>query len=684
MAVAGTMLAHQVASKAVREAVFLSGPGIEHLPAIVIATAVAVVVAVPGFARLLAAWGPRRVVPVGFAVSAGLHVVELWLPAEHNAVSVVIYLHVAGLGALLLSGFWSLMSEIFDPRSAKESYGPIAAAGTIGGLAGGLAVLAVPVHLSLLVLAVLHGLCAAGCWVIGRRSPYSTLAEPEPVVGFLDWDVFRRVPHIATLALLVVLSTASAGIVDYLFKKEVAGIAGSRLELQRIFAIFYMGVGILTFWAQTGSGGMIRRFGLGRAIASLPAGLGVTTVVALVFPRFLPIVAARATEAVFRGSWFRSGYELLFVPMTPDDKRRVKTFLDVTCDRAGDAAGAAIVQGLIVVAIAAPAFAPFVPASLLVVTLAIVAAGFAVSKRIDGMYRKMVANRLADQASPDYVTIVSDTGWTVLDLPAELRPAVSSRSQMTQAPAPPAAPVDPAVQRLSDLRSGDRVRVESALRQMTRPERAEVAQAVQLLAWDDMVPVVRLTLERIAATHLGLFEDALTDRETDFAVRRRLPRIIAHVASDRSVAALTTGLEDPRFEVRYQCARALSRILRHSPQLSVDRERIMAAIERELSVPLQVWEGHRLLDAESGEDPDWQDPEYGTARRNLQHIFGLLGLVLPKEPLRAAFQGLQSADPELRALTLEYFEGVLPLSVVVRLYALPDFGRATESSGGAP
>ena len=170
MAVAGLMLAHQTASKAVRDAVFLSGPGVGNLPLMVILTAAAVVLAVPVYARLLARFGPRTVVPVGFLVSAAAHVIEWTLPVNDTRVAVAVYLHVAGFGALLLSGFWSLVSELFDTNEAKRSYGLIAAAGTLGGLAGGGALLAVPVDASLAMLAALHVLCAGGVWVLAREA----------------------------------------------------------------------------------------------------------------------------------------------------------------------------------------------------------------------------------------------------------------------------------------------------------------------------------------------------------------------------------------------------------------------------------------------------------------------------------------------------------------------------------
>ena len=62
----------------------------------------------------------------------------------------------------------------------------------------------------------------------------------------------------------------------------------------------------------------------------------------------LPIIAlARGIDAVLRNSSFRSGYELLFVPMGAAERRRIKTFLDVTCDRAGEALGALLVYVLL-------------------------------------------------------------------------------------------------------------------------------------------------------------------------------------------------------------------------------------------------------------------------------------------------------------------------------------------------
>ena len=56
------------------------------------------------------------------------------------------------------------------------------------------------------------------------------------------------------------------------------------------------------------------------------------------------------------------------------------------------------------------------------------------------------------------------------------------------------------------------------------------------------------------------------------------------------------------------------------------------------------------------------------ASRSLAHTFTLLSLVLRPEPLRIAFRGLHTDDPNLRGTALEYLEGVLPPAIRERLW----------------
>lgn len=674
MATAVVMLGHQVASKAFRDAAFLAVWPTTALPLMVIGASVPVVAVVPVFARLLERFGPRVVVPVGFLLSAGLHALEWRWTSRQPWVAVLIYLHVAGLSALLLSGFWSAVSERFDTRSARDSFGRIAAAGTVGGVLGGLAAerfaVALPVDSVLLLLSALHVICAAGVLWIGQAPVLLPGTDQAPSDRVFAFQALRESPHLRTIAIMMVLATAGAGVLDYLLKWRATEELQTGAHLLRFFAVFYGAIQIFSFAAQAGAGRAVHRLGIGRTMSALPAGVGLSSAIALLFPVWQIIVTVRGIEAVLRNSLFRSGYELFYVPMDAAERRRMKTFIDVTCDRAGETLGALIVQVLLFTS------AIFLTGELLGVVVLLAAGALWSARRLDRLYLGVVEQQLVRHAELTPVILGTETGWTILDLPAPL-PQAETKSHKTVVMSAPRRD-DPRVRTLGELRSGDRARVEAALAKLTAPDRTLVAQVIDLLAWDDLVASARRVLEAVATSHVGLLVDVLLDPATDFAVRRRIPRILGTLSSSRALDGLIHGLDDSRFEVRYQCGRAIDRMLAKDPTLPVDAGHMFEVVERELSVPLQVWQGHRLIDQPDRDvDPGADDPT-DLRHRNLEHVFSVLATVLPREPLQVALRGLRSQNAGLRGLALEYLESVLPPPILARLWQVVDVSpRAT-------
>ena len=96
---------------------------------------------------------------------------------------------------------------------------------------------------------------------------------------------------------------------------------------------------------------------------------------------------------------------------------------------------------------------------------------------------------------------------------------------------------------------------------------------------------------------------------------------------------------------------------------------MFAFVNREVAVSKQVWENRRLLDASDEYDDGSFLEELVRARasQNLAHVFTLLALVLPTEPLRIAFRALHTDDQALWGTALEYLENVLPHEVRDRL-----------------
>jgi hypothetical protein len=72
------------------------------------------------------------------------------------------------------------------------------------------------------------------------------------------------------------------------------------------------------------------------------------------------------------------------------------------------------------------------------------------------------------------------------------------------------------------------------------------------------------------------------------------------------------------------------------------------------------------------------------ANRSLEHVFTLLALVLPRKPLRIAFQGLHTDDHLLRATALEYLESSLPPAIRRPLWPYLEDNRPRRGEPARP
>jgi hypothetical protein len=678
MVTAAIMLAHQVAAKALRDTTFLTFWPATALPLMTVGTAAFTGVLVPLFSRLLARYPPIAIVATGFGLSAAGHVLEwAWYDAGRWT-AVAIYLHLAGVGSVLLSGFWSLIAERFDPAGARVSFSRIAAAGTVGGIAGSIVAERIASTISpaavLLLLTCLHIMCGIGLLVL-RRAPTLLPRQPQTDDGESGLAATLRSPYLRTIAAFVVLTSAASAILDFLLKSNASATFGTGPELLRFFSLFYGGVQVLTFVAQTRANTALRPLGIDGVLTSLPAGVATVGALALIVPAWPVITLLRAVEAVLHNSLFRSGYELLFVPMDAATRRRAKATLDVICDRVGEAAGSALVQ----LAVLAGTFS--LRPTLLTATVVIAAAAVVVGRRFGPLYLQLIEHEVVKYHETPNLSLVSEAGWTLLQLPTPPPKGALGPSPARPDAAPIELPNDPAIAALAEMRSSDPARVTAALSDSSSFGRIHVAQVIDLLAWDAVLPAARSALEQVAPRHLGMLVDAMLNPETDFVVRRRLPRILGSVPSRRSLDELINGLEDQRFEVRYHCSRAITRILARNPELSVDPARIIAVVERELAVPPQRWRGYTLLDRPELDGPTdaATAPEHSSAY--LEYLTLLLSTFLGREPLDAAVQGVQSDDAGVRGLALEYLDQVLPPAVLERLTALI---ASTSSASGAP
>jgi AAA family ATP:ADP antiporter len=669
---AAVMIAFQTAGKATRDSLFLSCFDVTALPRMVTVAAVLSVVLALFSTRLLAARGPARIVPVAFAVSGALLIVE-WFLVEWapRPTAVLFYLHYAALGGVLISGFWSQVNERFDPRTARRHVGRIAAGASVGSVLGGVLSVRVGATLSvqamLPLLALMHLGCAWLALAIERGQPDYGGAGRTGDEG-RGLRTISGTPYLRMLAGLVLLTTASEFLIDYVFKAQAAAshqaaspqAAGFGGPLLQFFAWYYTVVALLAVVVQVVLGRLVmERGGITRTIASLPLVVAVGGVGALLVPGFASVVLVRGGEAVARNSLYRGGWELLFGPLPTAEKRATKPLMDVGVVRLGDIIGATLVQVVILLAVG---WRPLLAAAIFLALLAL-----ALCVRLQRAYTATLERNLRQRAGLFDENQLRDSALrtALLHTSGGLQGTLAAVEPATAADAPSQpVPDEPEAARLAALRSRDAARVSAALRAGPL-SRALVPHAVSLLAWDVVARDAIENLQAVAPDVVGQLLDRLLDPEEDFTIRRRLPLVLAYCSTQRAVDGLLEGLEDARFEVRYRCGKALSRLLKERPELRVDGERVRRACVREVAVDQAVWKSTRLLDA-LGDDawsPVMDGPLRDRANRSLEHVFTMLALMLPAQPLQLAFRALHTDDPNLRGTALEYLDGMLPEDV---------------------
>jgi hypothetical protein len=717
MTAAVAVIASFIAGKAARDAILLSNFPVTSLPLFVgIAAALSIpLVLLSG--RLMVRFGPARLMTSLNAVSAAALIGEWVLLQQYpRAAAVVTFFHLSTLGAVLVSGFWSIINEQFDAQTAKKNIGRIGMAATLGGIAGGLIAERTSAYLQpgaiLLVLAGLQALCAVVLfWLSGGQGASEPEDDEDELTGWSALKHVARSSLLRNLAFVIVLDAIAAAVLDYVFKAEVTEATGAQGTL-RFFGIFYTATNVITALVQlVGARPVVEKLGVARSVATLPATVTLASIGAFAAPGLLSTVIARGSEMVTRSSLYRAAYELLYAPLLEQRKRSTKVILDVGAERIGDLLGAQVVALVIFT----------VPDPRDVLMICAIGAGFVAAlfaSRLPRSYTKELEHSLRTRAGQEpgagkrapyrgmpTLTEAGDfTGMSLVNMRAsaiDLRassmfnaPAFDVSEQgmptftpgpvlgdaMTPAVPPPVQDEVPAhelVHIAAGLCSKDASRIKRTLGSPLPPELA--AMAVPLIGRDEVAAHAIRALRKIAKRATGVLVDALHDPNQALAVRRRIPGILESGDPELARWALWRGLADPQFEVRYRCGRVLARMEKTGAARIED---VFAAVKREIEVDAEVWKSHKLANDDDDDDDDDDDtpPDAEEVRvlrelmrrssHGLEHIFTLLGLALPADPLRIALQALYTDEGALRSTALEYLESVLPPEIRAALWPL--------------
>ena len=703
--VAALMIAQQIASKAIRDGFFLEEFTVAALPTAVLAAAVVSLASAFWFGRFISNVSPSVAVPLLFAAHGVLFLAESvltdFLP---RVVAASLFLHIAAFGGAVVSGFWSVINEHFDPYTARRVMGKIAGGATFGGLLGGgmtwlLSALQVPVLLG--GLAVANWTCGLGL-VAMLRSPRSksnsktkTNAHAHDRIGasqrqlskntslFDGVEVLRNQPYPRRIGILVLLGATTTVLIDLVFKAEVKAHSAS---LVGFFAMFYTATGIITFLLQaTASQRILRRFGVVPTITAFPAIALLGLVAAISLPSLIVFALLRGGMMVVENSLYRSGYELLYTAVPPEQKRSAKILIDLGCDRLGTATGSVI--AMIIVAIVALSSG----GTLLLGTASVTTLGcLALLIKLRRDYIDSLALRIRDSDDSP-----SPKSSLLPDSQALAHTFIDGHLSYGWKGISPSLPV------LTSTESGQHIthqELVAAVRQRST-EKAGLHKAQQplpspmpsLLTLSSFVdtPLARLlrapkideqrwrALSRSAPSMVGQLSDALLSARESELTRIRAAELLSTVPTTRTVSALMEALTCPEFRIRRAAAIALHRLCNGRPGLRPPERLLSALAAQELRRPARPQADNSPHELSS---PFREDARGRRLAPSLELGFLLLAIGGNGPALLLAVSAITSGDATKRGTGLEYLDNLLPSDVRSRILGLVEHPELTQAT----
>ncbi len=344
--------------KPITRSKFISALGADNLPYVQLAAGLLIGVLMQLYSQAIRRLPRRWVIPVTQAGEVAL-LVLFWFLFRTDAdwVSVAFYVLGLVLGILLISQFWTLANDIYDPRQAKRLFGFIGGGASLGGAMGAaltsLAVEEVGTNNLLLVSAAILGICVPLVTaIVGRQQIKGDFAtvEERGVGGGEAVRLLHSSRHLQVIALVIGFAAIGAAIIDQQLNMAAASIKGAEATdaITAFLAQVAFYLSIIGFVVQVGLTSRIHRsLGLLFALLILPVSLGTTGTIILASGALWAPAAARVLDSSLRYSIDKTTREVLFLPLPVDLKYRAKPFVDVTVDRFAKAMGALLLLALI-------------------------------------------------------------------------------------------------------------------------------------------------------------------------------------------------------------------------------------------------------------------------------------------------------------------------------------------------
>jgi len=342
-----------------RDALFLTHIPVEHLPWVYIVVAFSAVALsrVVGKSRAGSSARDRLLLLQALAATS---VLGFWTALGETGpwLYYALYVWSGVISGIVVVTFWMLLGDVFTITQGKRVFASIAIGGSVGALAGsGLANVLAPTlgaDSLLLASAAFFGASLLGPIWLGHgegrsRSRASSMPlQPLAAVSFRE-GMNRTLgsPYACRIAILVALASATLTFSDYLFKSVLTEEVPVD-QLSTWLARIYFGLNLASIaMLAVGVTPLVRRMGVDRSLAVLPALIGIATLGVFAGIAFVGVIVLKASDGMLRYSLHKTASELLFLPMESSLRAAVKGVIDLVGDSTAKAFASIAILGLV-------------------------------------------------------------------------------------------------------------------------------------------------------------------------------------------------------------------------------------------------------------------------------------------------------------------------------------------------
>jgi len=332
---------------------------------------------------------------------------------------------------VLMTQFWILVNDVFNPREAKRLIGFLVSGGILGGIVGGLLAGVLATYIPDYLLYIAGGILILNIGVAAsifrwrqKTSPPPTRVETDDVqksgkiekVGFLDcFKTVRKTYYLKLLAALVTITWIVSTFVDFQYNIVIEREVTQTFYIS-FFGYFNSALLIVPFFVQLlMTSNIIKRLGIRLTLLVYPLILLLFSFGIAAFPTILFALSIKGSDKSLSFSLNQSVRELLYIPISPEVKYKAKIFIDMFLNRVGKGIGALLLMIFVWVPTAQILRIRIVSIMSIVFILLWVGLNLRVSKEyaniIKGKLKKSKrADRIVDEKlDVDFMKLVLDT-----------------------------------------------------------------------------------------------------------------------------------------------------------------------------------------------------------------------------------------------------------------------------------